>query len=39
MIYPGTEVFITSNSSDNPAKTATDLEILKAAWQAALVGQ
>ena len=39
MVYPGTEVFITSNSSDNPAKTATDLEILKAAWQAALVGQ
>jgi CubicO group peptidase (beta-lactamase class C family) len=38
MVYPGTEVFITSNSSDNPAKTASDLSILRDAWQAALVG-
>ena len=39
MVYPGTEVFVTRNSRDNPAHTTNDMDMLKAAWLASLVGQ
>jgi hypothetical protein len=39
MVYPGTEVFVTRNSRGNPAHTTDDVDMLKAAWEAALVGK
>jgi hypothetical protein len=36
--FPGTEVFVTRNSRGNPAHTTNDMDMLKAAWQASLVG-
>jgi CubicO group peptidase (beta-lactamase class C family) len=38
MVFPGTEVFVTRNSRGNPAHTTNDMDMLKAAWQASLVG-
>ena len=38
MVCPGTEVFVTRNSRGNPAHTTNDMDMLKAAWQASLVG-
>jgi CubicO group peptidase (beta-lactamase class C family) len=38
MVFPGTEVFVTRNSTGNPAHTTNDMDMLKAAWLASLVG-